>query len=98
MTKEIPAWIKNGMFGKDKSPHGVTYEADTDQHKKHHENKHHCCGFFHLCALALIAGHIYQLRNLSNSLIALDSLGATMKDYKKVVSQTATTAVVADEE
>jgi hypothetical protein len=33
--KEVPAWMKKGMFAQpDKSSHGVTFEADTVEEKK----------------------------------------------------------------
>jgi len=128
--KEVPSWMKKGMFAQpDKSSHGVTFEADTVEEKKaakkaakkakkhgkkdkkHHKKhgkkdkkdhkkkdqhkKKHCCAFFPVCFLALIAGHLYQLRNLKTSLIALEALGANMKGYKK---DKKAVAVVVDEE
>merc|ERR1712166_1671364 len=65
--------------------------------KKDHKKKHHCCALFPICTLALIAGHLFQLRNLKTSLIALEGLGADMKGYKKACKEKKA-AVVADEE
>jgi hypothetical protein len=134
--KEVPAWMKKGMFAQpETSSHGVTFEADTVEdkkaakkakkaakkaskkhgkkdkknHKKHgkkdkkdhkkkdQHKKKHCCAFFPVCFLALIVGHLYQLRNLKTSLIALEALGANMKGYKKDKKAVAA-VVVADEE
>jgi len=126
--KELPKWMKKGMFAPhEKSSNGVTFEPDTieekkqnkkdkkhhkhgkkdKKHHKHgkkdkkdHKKKHHCCALFPICTLALIAGHLFQLRNLKTSLIALEGLGANMKGYKKACEEkkAAATAVVADEE
>jgi len=139
MKKDVPKWMRKGMFAQPEteSNHGVTFEADTveekkhnkkdkkhhkhgkkdKKNKKHHKNgkkdkkdhqkkdqhkKHHkCCAFFPVCFLALIVGHLYTLKSLKTSLIALEALGANMKGYKKAVQEkkaTTATAVVADEE
>jgi len=85
---------------KNKKHHGKKDKKDhkkKDQHKKHHK----CCAFFPVCFLALIVGHLYTLKSLKTSLIALEALGANMKGYKKAIQEkkaAAATPVVADEE
>lgn len=92
---------KHGKHGKNGKKHHQGKKDNKDHKKKDHHKKRHCCAFFPLCALALIAGHLYQLRKLSTSLNALESLGADMRGYRKAQKEkkaAASTAVVADEE
>lgn len=75
-----------------------------DHEKKDHHKKKHCCAFVPLCAIVLVAGHLFQLRKLGNSLQALQALGGDMCGYrkaqkeKKAAAAAASTAIVADEE
>merc|ERR1712166_1422166 len=82
--------------------HGKKDKKDKkDRHgKKDQHKKKHCCALFPLCFLALIAGHLFQPKNLSPSLKALESLGSNMRGYKKACREKKATAttVVADEE
>jgi len=86
---------------KDKKHHKHGKKDKKDHHgKKDQHKKKHCCALFPLCFLALVAGHLFQLKNLSTSLKALESLGSNMRGYKKACQEkkAAATAVVADEE
>ena len=80
---------------KDKKHHKHGKKDKKELGKKDHHKKHHCCAFVPVCILALIAYHLYQLRNLSKSLVALEALGSNMKGYKKACQQKEAAAVVA---
>merc|ERR1712166_1426228 len=88
---------KHHKHGKKDKKHHKHGKKDKKEHgkKDHHHKKHHCCALLPVCILALIAYHLYQLRNLSKSLVALEALGSNMKGYKKACQQKEAAAIVA---
>ena len=93
-TKYTKKWEKKNK--KHNKKHGK--KGSKKDHKKKADKKHkkrHGCCLAPLVTIALIFGHLFQLRNLSGALAALESLGGNMKDLKK---QEKKPVVVADEE
>jgi len=94
---------KNGKHNK-KDKKGKKHHGKKD--KKNHEKKDqhkkkHCCAFMPLCFIALVAGHLYTLKKMGQSLYALEIIGGTMQGYwkeQRAKKAAAKAVVVADEE